>query len=126
VYAGFRSTGRHDVAKLDAHVPFPATLDLASFVTSSSDPATHMDELRTSSATPPSTRLRLYALIEHEGSFEGGHYVAYVRLGASSSPPRDGKEGGSWYRMSDSAISCVDEQAVLGKQPFLLFYERMA
>jgi len=56
--------------------------------------------------------MRLYGLIEHEGSFAGGHYVAYVRLGTS------------WYRMSDSQVSEVREDELRTKQAFMLFYER--
>ena len=56
--------------------------------------------------------MRLYGVIEHEGSFSGGHYIAYVRLAEQ------------WYRMSDSQVTRVDEEAVLRKQAFMLFYER--
>ena len=58
--------------------------------------------------------MRLYGVIEHEGSFDGGHYISYVRL-----------QGGSqWYRMSDSIVKEVSEEVVLSKQAFMLFYER--
>ena len=63
-----------------------------------------------------SSRYRLSALYHslgtHEGSFSGGHYIAYVRLAEQ------------WYRMSDSQVTRVDEEAVLRKQAFMLFYER--
>ena len=68
------------------------------------------DELRGA----PSAGMRLYGVIEHEGSFDGGHYISYVRL-----------QGGSqWYRMSDSIVKEVAEEVVLSKQAFMLFYER--
>ena len=56
-------------------------------------------------------RYRLYGVVEHQGSFSGGHYVAFVRL------------GNEWYRMSDSTVTQVPEADALGAQAFLLFYE---
>ena len=98
--------------KLDEHVAFPSILDLTPFVTPA-EPAEHYTQLRAAtSGAAPAAQLRLYALIEHQGTFAGGHYIAYVRLGTS------------WFRMSDSVVVPVDEEAVLQKQAFLLFYER--
>ena len=60
-------------------------------------------------------RYRLYGVVEHQGSFKGGHYVAFVR-----------SSGGAWHRMSDSTVTRVDEATALRAQAFLLFYERAA
>jgi ubiquitin C-terminal hydrolase len=117
----FRATGR-SVHKLEDSVPFPPSLDLTPFTCTPGPPAMHCDELRrpkgkAAELRQPSGRhvpLRLYALVEHEGSPVGGHYVAYVRLAE-----------GCWYRMSDSDVSRIDEAKVLEKQAFLLFYERL-
>ena len=51
-------------------------------------------------------------VIEHQGTFEGGHYVAFVR------------NGGQWYRMNDSVVQKVEAELVLQAQAFMLFYER--
>ena len=56
---------------------------------------------------------RLYGVVEHQGSFKGGHYVAFVKASPS----------GVWHRMSDSTVSRVDEETALKAQAFLLFYE---
>ena len=99
--------------KLDTHVPFPTTLDLAPFTTSSTrEQATHYTQLQPA-ASDGSSRYRLYGVVEHQGSFKGGHYVAFVK----SAP------NGSWHRMSDSTVSRVDEETALKAQAFLLFYE---
>ena len=45
-----------------------------------------------------------------QGSFEGGHYVCYARLGRS------------WYKFNDSKVTRVDERTVLDAQAFVLFY----
>ena len=108
----FRSTGRR-VNKLDEYVPFPTTLDLTPFICAAGPPATHYEQLGQAAAGSghASSSMRLYGVVEHEGTFSGGHYIAYVRL------------EGRWYRMSDSFVSEVTEAEVLKKQAFMLFYE---
>jgi len=54
-------------------------------------------------------------VVEHQGTFESGHYVAYARLGEGAD---------EWFRMSDSRVSRIDEAAVLRVQAFLLFYRQ--
>ena len=109
----FRTVGRR-VHKLDVHVPFGAYLDLSPFACSMGDSVEHFSEWRGSAGVARASRLRLYGVVEHQGTFEGGHYVAFVRL------------GGSWYQMNDSVVIQVEEEAVFKAQAFLLFYERMA
>ena len=115
----FRATGRR-VHKLDAHVAFPLVLDLSPFACGADAPRKNAAELLRAAAaaaaaprSPQRTVLRLYALIEHQGTFSSGHYVALVRL------------SGGWYRMSDSQVTRIDEAAVLATQAFMLFYERV-
>ena len=109
----FRSTGRR-VNKLDEHVPFPAVLDLSPFTCAPGKSATHYEQLGEIMAgtSQASSSMRLYGVVEHVGTFSGGHYIAYVKL------------EGRWYRMSDSVVREVSEAEVLGKQAFMLFYER--
>ena len=121
----FRSTGRR-VHKIDEHVPFPATLDLSALMSPAGKPATHFTAMDSGGGKSGGTgggaaaveaagaSMRLYGVIEHEGSFQGGHYVAYVRLAER------------WFRMNDSSVMEVDEAEALSKQAFMLFYERAA
>ena len=107
----FRLTGRK-MHKLDEVVPFPETLELGPFLCAPGKPPTHASQLGDATARARTAPMRLYALVEHEGSFSGGHYIAYVRLGEA------------WYRMSDSVVTEVSAAEALGKQAFMLFYER--
>ena len=100
------------VHKLDGHVPFPVVLDMNPF-SCGRGKVKHFEQLGAPSHADGSARYRLYGVVEHQGSFKGGHYVAFVK-GAS----------GEWHRMSDSTVSRVDEQTALAAQAFLLFYER--
>ena len=107
----FRSMGRR-VHKLDDPVPFPALLDLSAFTCEPGEPVSHFSKLGGAAALQKSAPMRLYGVVEHQGNFSGGHYIAYVRI------------GDCWYRMNDSIVTCVREEEVLAKQAFLLFYER--
>jgi len=101
------------VAKLDDHVPFPLALDFSPFACKAAEPVDHLSKLEQPSAdSEHAAQLRLYAVVEHQGTFTGGHYVAYVRLCER------------WHRMSDSTVTVVSEAEVLQVQAFLLFYER--
>ena len=55
----------------------------------------------------------LAGVIEHQGTFEGGHYVAFV------------SNGGRWYRMNDSVVQQVEPAVVFQTQAFMLFYRAL-
>eukprot|EP00966_Prymnesium_polylepis_P146124 3375012-Prymnesium_polylepis.1 len=89
------------VHKLDGHVPFPEVLDLSPYLCARGAPAKTFAEWRAAEGARAPTartgecggaRLELYGVVEHQGTFAGGHYVAYVR------------NGGCWYRMNDSIV----------------------
>lgn len=56
--------------------------------------------------------------MEHSGTLNGGHYVAYVRR-CSGADAR-------WFYASDSMVRPTDLQSVLAAEAYLLFYERNA
>ena len=65
--------------KVNKHVTFPATLDLAAFCSSTCVALPHM-------SLDPTVQYSLYGVVEHSGSLRGGHYVAYVKTRPSGSP----------------------------------------
>ena len=100
------------IDKLDEHVPFPLVLDFSPFACARGEPVKHYTQLPPTATAPMGeSQLRLYAVVEHQGTFEGGHYVAYANI------------TGAWYRMSDSVITHVSEATVLEARAFMLFYE---
>jgi ubiquitin carboxyl-terminal hydrolase 4/11 len=70
--------------------------------------------LSLSGVPPATTEYDLYAVVEHMGSLNGGHYVAHVRL----------PESATWFTISDSTVSRTDAAAALRAQAYLLFYRR--
>ena len=65
--------------KVNKHVTFPVTLDLAAFCSSTCVALPHM-------SLDPTVLYSLYGVVEHSGSLRGGHYVAYVKTRPSGSP----------------------------------------
>ncbi len=66
------------------------------------------------SASAPSCRYQLFAVISHRGDLSGGHYVVFVRPG--------GAAGSSWYQCDDAWVTAVSEQDVTSCQAYMLFY----
>jgi ubiquitin C-terminal hydrolase len=62
---------------------------------------------------PESTDYELYAVIEHEGTVNRGHYTAYVKLG----------DDNQWYYANDARIVKVDKCQIFYKNAYMLFYK---
>jgi len=56
----------------------------------------------------------LYAVSNHYGSLNGGHYTAFCK-----NAPTD-----KWYHFNDSSVSPVDPEQVCSSGAYLLFYRR--
>uniref|UniRef100_A0A8C8S2Z9 ubiquitinyl hydrolase 1 n=1 Tax=Pelusios castaneus TaxID=367368 RepID=A0A8C8S2Z9_9SAUR len=56
----------------------------------------------------------LYAVCNHHGSMQGGHYTAYCRNSLD----------GHWYSYDDSAVELVLEDEVCTRGAYILFYQR--
>ncbi|XP_075759605.1 ubiquitin carboxyl-terminal hydrolase 43 [Pelodiscus sinensis] len=56
----------------------------------------------------------LYAVCNHHGSMQGGHYTAYCRNSLD----------GRWYGYDDSAVEPVPEDEVCTRGAYILFYQR--
>lgn len=106
----FRSRGSGGT-KLMTPVPSTLAVDIAPFCSRDDVPPDHACDLGEAQHVP-TRKYELCALIEHSGSYQRGHYCAYVR------------HAGGWRSMSDSQVKDVDEAAVLAAQGFLLFYRR--
>lgn len=89
--------------KISERIDYPAVLDIAPFC-----------DFAPEEQPPVSTMYRLFGVVDHEGSLNGGHYMAYVR-----------REDGQWYRFNDSRVSLVTEKEVLTRGAYILFYERI-
>ena len=56
----------------------------------------------------------LYAVTNHFGSLNGGHYTAFAK----------NQEDSNWYCFNDSSVSRVNEKSICSDAAYLLFYRR--
>ncbi|XP_026945645.1 ubiquitin carboxyl-terminal hydrolase 45 isoform X4 [Sagmatias obliquidens] len=116
--------------KVNRHVDFPLTLDLAPFCSATCKNVSVGDKVL----------YGLYGVVEHSGSMRGGHYTAYVKVrtpsrkllehitGKKNVPglkEPDGESAGQWVHVSDTYVQVVPESRALSAQAYLLFYERI-
>ena len=95
--------------KIDTFVEFPAKLDLAPFLSSSMN-AEVDDILKEPSEPKASQNYELFAVINHVGTLETGHYISYVN------------SKGEWFRVDDSMITRSSAHEVLGCKAYMLYY----
>lgn len=88
--------------KDDKLVDFPSTLDLSNYIANSSDKAEY----------------KLYAVSEHYGSLDNGHYTAKALV--SNSKER------VWYSFDDQSARPVDESKVHSNSAYVIFYEKVS
>lgn len=99
---------RHDSyfsSKLNTPVEFPLSgLDLRHFI--------HRDFIGAHAGA--TTEYDLMGVVNHRGSFNGGHYVAYCRNLATD----------NWLEFDDCQVRNVHEEEVASVSAYLLFYMR--
>ncbi|XP_060242039.1 ubiquitin carboxyl-terminal hydrolase 45 isoform X3 [Meriones unguiculatus] len=115
--------------KVNRHVDFPLTLDLAPFCAATCKNISVGEKVL----------YGLYGIVEHSGSMRGGHYTAYVKVrvpsrklseyitGRKTGPglkEAESERGSHWVHVSDTCVQVVPESRALSAQAYLLFYER--
>ncbi|KAI1905468.1 hypothetical protein AGOR_G00016510 [Albula goreensis] len=94
------SYSRYMRDKLDSLVDFPLTdLDMTEFlINPNAGPCTY----------------DLIAVSNHYGGMGGGHYTAFAKS----------KDDGKWYYFDDSSVSPANEDQIVSKAAYVLFYQR--
>ncbi|XP_078510809.1 ubiquitin carboxyl-terminal hydrolase 43 [Lissotriton helveticus] len=118
----FRQSGERRT-KLSTLVKFPLTgLDMAPHVVKRSQGnksmlgqwATWKQPPNRSESSQPDVLYDLYAVCNHHGSMQGGHYTAYCRNSLDS----------RWYSYDDSNVEPVPEDEVCTRGAYILFYQK--
>ncbi|XP_074593336.1 ubiquitin carboxyl-terminal hydrolase 31-like [Brevipalpus obovatus] len=63
---------------------------------------------------PEDNFYELYAVCNHHGTMQAGHYTAYCR----------NMVDGKWYSFDDQKVSSIPERSVVTKDAYMLFYQR--
>ncbi|XP_032304214.1 ubiquitin carboxyl-terminal hydrolase 43 isoform X1 [Coturnix japonica] len=99
--------------KLSTLVRFPLRgLDMAPHLAPGGGRWQH--PLRPPRSCPPDALYDLYAVCNHHGSMQGGHYTAYCCNSMD----------GRWYSYDDSTVEGVREDEVSTRSAYILFYQR--
>lgn len=101
--------------KISTFVSFPAELDMTPFTSSH---RRNVDSGATNNNNNPGgifddNRYSLFAVVNHLGSLDAGHYTAYVR-----------QMKGNWYKCDDHMITKATIREVLESEGYLLFYHK--
>lgn len=91
----------HHDTKINTSIDFPVELDLAPYLNPNEDRSCWQD------------RYSLYAVLNHSGQTNSGHYIAYIRFGT-----------GSWCLCDDQKIIPVSLQDVLNTGAYVLLYHK--
>lgn len=101
--------------KNKTHVSFPEFLDMTPFTSSylrKPSPSNSSGE-KLYNFCNSENEYCLFAVVNHIGNIEGGHFIAFIRQG------RD-----QWFKCDDHAITSVTVEEVLGSEGYILFYHK--
>ncbi|KAK3091748.1 hypothetical protein FSP39_022316 [Pinctada imbricata] len=108
------STGYHK--KISTFVSFPEELDMTPFMSSSRNNNNgYRNQIIQESAKSLSceNKYSLFAVVNHMGTIECGHYTCYIR-----------QHKDQWFKCDDHLITRADLPTVLKSEGYLLFYHK--
>lgn len=104
----FRQTASSTSIKIDTYVQFPLTIDMAPYTSGNLKTSDSMDV-----ENPKKDIYSLYALVNHFGNLENGHYTCYIRNSKNN-----------WFKCEDHVIKKVFAKEVLESKAYILYYVR--
>ncbi|KAJ3920258.1 hypothetical protein F5877DRAFT_38495 [Lentinula edodes] len=97
--------------KLDSPVRLPANLDMMPFTSMNVK-----DNDKENAGPPVMYQYELFAVINHEGQMDNGHYTNFARLNSGAS------FFDTWYRFDDDKVTLSSLGACLKSTPYMCFY----
>ncbi|XP_018016624.1 ubiquitin carboxyl-terminal hydrolase 22, partial [Hyalella azteca] len=99
--------------KISTFISFPEHLDMTPYMSNRRNNNNNHNNGVAHRNTDVNNRYSLFAVVNHVGSLDAGHYTAYVRQ------HRD-----QWYQCDDHLITRATIQDVLRSEGYLLFYHK--
>lgn len=96
--------------KISTLIPFPEELDMTPFMASTTKQNVNG---KNKSGLPLDNKYSLFAVVNHQGTLEVGHYTCYIR-----------QRKGQWFKCDDGWITKTTLQDVLSSEGYLLFYHK--
>ncbi|XP_059477248.1 ubiquitin carboxyl-terminal hydrolase 22 [Neocloeon triangulifer] len=102
--------------KISSFISFPEHLDMTPFMSHRRNNNNNNSATAAANSSAPlltDNRYSLFAVINHVGSLEAGHYTAYIR-----------QQRDNWFKCDDHIITKANIKDVLNSEGYLLFYHK--
>lgn len=98
--------------KISTHISFPEILDMSPFMSNriNKEQGDEIDADR----NPDSQKYFLFAVVNHHGTLESGHYTSFIRLTEDQ-----------WFDCDDHIIKKSTIEDVTKSEGYLLFYHKI-
>uniref|UniRef100_A0A8C6QFJ1 Ubiquitin carboxyl-terminal hydrolase n=1 Tax=Nannospalax galili TaxID=1026970 RepID=A0A8C6QFJ1_NANGA len=97
--------------KINTFISFPLELDMTPFLASTKESIMKGQPL--TDCVPRENKYSLFAVINHHGTLESGHYTSFIR-----------QEKDQWFNCDDAIITKATIEDLLYSEGYLLFYHR--
>ncbi|GAB1303225.1 Ubiquitin carboxyl-terminal hydrolase 51 [Apodemus speciosus] len=97
--------------KINTFISFPLELDMTPFLASTKESIMKGQPL--TECVPTENKYSLFAVINHHGTLESGHYTSFVR-----------QEKDQWFSCDDAVVTKATMDELLFSEGYLLFYYR--
>nr|XP_019575541.1 PREDICTED: ubiquitin carboxyl-terminal hydrolase 51 [Rhinolophus sinicus]XP_019575542.1 PREDICTED: ubiquitin carboxyl-terminal hydrolase 51 [Rhinolophus sinicus]XP_019575543.1 PREDICTED: ubiquitin carboxyl-terminal hydrolase 51 [Rhinolophus sinicus] len=98
--------------KINTFISFPLELDMTPFLASTKESRMKADQPPTDCA-PNENKYSLFAVINHHGTLESGHYTSFIR-----------QQKDQWFSCDDAVITKATIEDLLYSEGYLLFYHK--
>ncbi|KAJ8346024.1 hypothetical protein SKAU_G00302170 [Synaphobranchus kaupii] len=99
--------------KITTYVSFPLELDMTPFMASSKESRVNGQYLQPVDALNNDNKYSLFAVVNHQGTLESGHYTSFIR-----------QHKDQWFKCDDAIITKASITDVLDSEGYLLFYHK--
>ncbi|XP_045571625.1 ubiquitin carboxyl-terminal hydrolase 22 isoform X3 [Salmo salar] len=99
--------------KITTYVSFPLELDMTPFIASSKESRMNGQYQQTVEVLNNDNKYSLFAVVNHQGTLESGHYTSFIR-----------QHKDQWFKCDDAIITKASIKDVLDSEGYLLFYHK--
>ncbi|CAH6782602.1 ubiquitin carboxyl-terminal hydrolase 51 [Phodopus roborovskii] len=97
--------------KINTFISFPLELDMTPFLASTKESIMKGQPL--TDCVPSENKYSLFAVINHHGTLESGHYTSFIR-----------QQKDQWFSCDDAIVTKATMEELLYSEGYLLFYHR--
>ncbi|XP_006902972.1 PREDICTED: ubiquitin carboxyl-terminal hydrolase 22-A-like [Elephantulus edwardii] len=99
--------------KITTYISFPLELDMTPFMASSKENKMNGQLQLPTNSGNNENKYSLFAVVNHQGTLESGHYTSYIR-----------HHKDQWFKCDDAVITKASIKDVLDSEGYLLFYHK--